>query len=293
MEEGLDPKLAERLARQQQKIVTGDDSAIDSARMKSTATSSDYDPKLASRLAKQQEKVQTGQSAIDEAQMKAKGGAANYDPTLAQRFAKQQAKLETGDDSAIANVKSTTDSRSATENYDPKLAERWKKQEALHAGNGKIATPRSDPSKNHLAPTDPVLAARLNRQQEKVQTGENDVERSIAHAPRAYEAVLDPKLAARLAKQQQKVETGKAGFSTPRGELNTTQKEPEHDPLTDLLAAKAAERQKASLPPLPAAPPADASPEPEAKGAKRKAVSQKAASKPVRPDKGKGGCVIS
>lgn len=106
----IDPKLAARLARQQEKELTGE-SAVSPHLEESGASksgllgSNQVDPKLAARLARQKEKELTGESDVSVvAQHIVVGGGQVEDPKLAARLARQKEKELTGE-SAVDMLK--------------------------------------------------------------------------------------------------------------------------------------------------------------------------------------------
>merc|ERR1719253_1629055 len=102
----MDPVLAKRFAKQQEKVLTGE-SAVD--QVGSVASKEvRMDPILAIRMARQQEKELTGQSAVEEVGSMA-DTASLVDPMLAERLAEQQAKIDEaeGGDKAEPQIPST------------------------------------------------------------------------------------------------------------------------------------------------------------------------------------------
>jgi len=101
----MDPKLQARLSQQRQKAdcVDEDLEVVDPLTTEKPAGfASGMDPILAARFAKQQQKLETGESAVEKVGSKA-SWSTTLDPVLAQRLARQNEKLQTGE-SAVEDI---------------------------------------------------------------------------------------------------------------------------------------------------------------------------------------------
>lgn len=200
----MDPVLAARLARQSEKVATGESAVEHVGRTGFTPDKNGMDPLLVQRLSRQLEKTD---SQLDDKLRKLREspeqkGQTALDPVLAARFAKQQQKLETGE-SAVdeASLKSNVAIQ-----LDPKLAKRFAEQ-LEKAENGESAV--SEVGSAAAPPSrigDPRLAARLSQQKEKERTGDTRALDLVPSPCRSGRSIVDEGLAERLHQQRSKLE---------------------------------------------------------------------------------------
>jgi len=123
----MDPTLAEKLKKQQEKTRTGESAVENVSLGKKVETG--LDPVLARRMKEQQEKTETGESAVEHCGRRSTIER-KMDPILERRMKQQQEKLETGDASAVEHVGSAADT---TTKVDPKLQIRFSQQQEKEA----------------------------------------------------------------------------------------------------------------------------------------------------------------
>jgi len=201
----MDPRLVERLARQQAKLLTGE-SAVENVGSRPCAetgatTAPQFEPTLAARLARQQAKLETGESAVENVGA-GKRNAPQFEPKLAERMARQQQKVESGESCVDeGSFQKQTNSR-----LDPVLAKRLAQQQDKVL-TGKSAVDEVLLDKKVATQLDPVLAQRFARQREKEATGGTHVCDEVGSAADKAPK-FENKLAKRLAEQQMKADTG-------------------------------------------------------------------------------------
>jgi len=201
----MDPILARRLAKQKEKLLTGESAVenIENERRKP----SQMEPELARRLAKQQAKVQTGESAIENVGSAMKTSN-NLDPELIKRLERQQRRVEDGKvDHCADNLHSAAE---PSRHLDPELLKRLARQQ-MKVEDGKVdhfadnLHSVAEPS-IHL---DPELLKRLARQQMKVEgiapRSCTDLPQRGNHADHGVE-IIDSQLAKRLSLQRMKAD---------------------------------------------------------------------------------------
>lgn len=163
----MDPVLARRLARQEEKIKTGQSELADVGRCQ--RVSSNMEPELARRLAKQHAKVHTGESTVKDVGSTVHSGS-RLDPELTQRLVKRQQHFEMPcDDNPFDNLGSAADQ---SIHLDPELIKRLAKQqlkvvEGLPATSSVMSSRRESTAESGIDVVDAKLAMRLSLQRRK------------------------------------------------------------------------------------------------------------------------------
>jgi len=200
---GMDPVLAARMKRQQEKITTGENavSALEASPVKTAADFQRFDPKLAQRMARQQEKTITGEDVTKDVGSNV-DKIVKLDPKLAQRMARQQEKAITGED-VTKDARSKADK---TVKLDPELAQRMARQQEKMI-TGEDVTKDVGSNVDKTVKLDSKLAKRMQEQLEKNETGLSAVDQCGSAIIRQDDlSNMDPALRDRLLKQREKAQ---------------------------------------------------------------------------------------